>query len=279
MIGQKNLLDKIDKLTQNGFPRFTLLVGPKGSGKKLISREIANKLGYPLVPVGIGVDEVREVIVNSYRNTEPIVYILPDTDKMSVAAKNALLKITEEPPQKAYFILTVTDLSNTLQTLISRACTLKMDSYTQEELHNYLTMKYDVTNIQANNIVFVINTATVPEEVDTLMGYDIKEFRVFVETVATNLHTVSAANSFKILNKLALKKDEDKWDVLLFVQALRDEFFRLYWGEEQPSEYYFRAYSRTCDLLKELKYKNSVNRQYCLDQFILDVRKYWRELQ
>lgn len=277
MIGQEKLLDKIDKLVENGFPRFVLLVGTKGSGKKLLSREIANRLHYPLVPVGIGVDEVRDVIVNSYRNTEPIVYILPDTDKMSVAAKNALLKITEEPPQKAYFILTVTDLSNTLSTLISRACVLKMDNYKEEELLEYLKNKYDVSNMAENNIVFVIETATVPEEVDTLMTYDVKEFRCFVETVATNLHTVSAANSFKILNKLALKKDEDKWDVLLFVQALRQELLRLYYNED--IEYYFRAYVQAGTLLKELKYKNSVNRQYCLDQFILDVRKIWRELQ
>lgn len=277
MIGQEKLLDKIDKLVENGFPRFVLLVGTKGSGKKLLSREIANRLHYPLVPVGIGVDEVRDVIVNSYRNTEPIVYILPDTDKMSVAAKNALLKITEEPPQKAYFILTVTDLSNTLSTLISRACVLKMDNYKEEELLEYLKNKYDVSNMAENNIVFVIETATVPEEVDTLMTYDVKEFRCFVETVATNLHTVSAANSFKILNKLALKKDEDKWDVLLFVQALRQELLRLYYNE--GIQYYFRAYVQAGTLLKELKYKNSVNRQYCLDQFILDVRKIWRELQ
>ena len=45
MIGQVNLLNKIDKLVENGFPRFVLLVGEKGSGKKLMSREIANKLG------------------------------------------------------------------------------------------------------------------------------------------------------------------------------------------------------------------------------------------
>lgn len=279
MIGQKRLLDQIDRLVQNGFPRFVLLVGAKGSGKKLISREIASKLCYPLVPVGIGVDEVREVIVNSYRNTEPIVYILPDTDKMSVAAKNALLKITEEPPQKAYFILTVTDVSNTLPTLTSRACTLKMDGYNEEELLTYLSKKYNTSNITQENIDFVVTTATVPEEIDTLMGYDVNEFRLFVESVANNLHLVSAANSFKILNKLALKKDEDKWDVLLFVQALKQEFIKLYYETPDNSEYFYQAYWKACDLVKELKYKNSVNRQYCLDQFILNVRECWRALQ
>lgn len=279
MIGQKRLLDQIDRLVQNGFPRFVLLVGAKGSGKKLISREIASKLGYPLVPVGVGVDEVREVIVNSYRNTEPIVYILPDTDKMSVAAKNALLKITEEPPQKAYFILTVTDVSNTLPTLTSRACTLKMDGYNEEELLTYLSKKHNTSNIAQENIDFVVTAATVPEEIDTLIGYDINEFRLFVESVANNLHLVSAANSFKILNKLALKKDEDKWDVLLFVQALKQEFISLYYEAPDNSEYFYQAYCKACDLVKELKYKNSVNRQYCLDQFILNVRECWRGLQ
>ena len=64
MIGQTKLLDKIDKLTTN-FPRFVMLVGGRGSGKKLICNEIAKKLGYPLVSMGTGVDEVREVIQNS----------------------------------------------------------------------------------------------------------------------------------------------------------------------------------------------------------------------
>ncbi len=274
MIGQKKLLSKIEKLVSSSFPRFTLLVGAKGSGKKLVCREIANKLNYPLVPIGIGVEEVREVITNSYRNTEPIIYIIPDTDKMSLAAKNALLKITEEPPQKAYFILTVTDLLNTLPTLKSRACVLCMDGYDTEELREYLVDKYGEPAVSIDCVDFVVNTASVPQEIDTLMTYDIPEFKSFVESVCSHLHTVSSANAFKMQNKLALKKDEEKWDVLLFIQALRQqyfEFFRSGMGNE-----YYECYKLASKLIIELKYKNSVNKQYCLDQFIVDVRKCWR---
>lgn len=275
MIGQQKLINKIDKLVANGFPRFVLLVGAKGSGKKLISREIANKLSFPLVPIGIGVDEVREVITNSYRNVEPIVYILPDTDKMSVAAKNALLKVTEEPPQKAYFILTVTDLSNTLKTLISRACVLQMDNYSEDELRQYLGQKYDISNLSNQDIDFLVSCGTVPEEIDVLMSYDVTEFRNFVEMVSKHLHTVSSANAFKIEQKLALKKDEEKWDVLLFLQALKKYLCDIYleFGEKP----YFEAYKLACSVINELKFKNSANRQYCLDSFILEMRKCWRE--
>jgi len=275
MIGQTKLLDKIDKLVQNQFPRFTMLVGNKGSGKKLICREIANKLGYQLVSVGVTVDEVREVIANSYSNTEPIVYVIPDTDKMSVPAKNALLKITEEPPQKAYFILTVTDLYNTLPTLKSRACVLNMDAYTTDDLRAYMRSKYGEPILCNDYVDFVVNTATVPQEIDTLMSYDIQEFKKFVDSVCLNLHHVNSANAFKVENQLALKKDEDKWDVLLFVQAIRQGYWDLF--REGYGNKYSYCYVLACELIKELKYKNSVNKQYCLDQFILDIRKCWRE--
>lgn len=277
MIGQKRLLNKIEKLAQSGFPRFVMLVGAKGSGKKLVAKQIAELLNYPLVPIGVSVEEVREVIVNSYRNTEPIVYVLSDTDKMSVQAKNALLKVTEEPPQKAYFILTVSDTVNTLQTLISRACVLKMDEYTGTEILEYLTNKYPNRKLSELDEEFIMQVALVPQEVDTLMTYDVKEFREFVRTVTENLHTVSAANAFKFEQNLALKKDEDKWDVLIFMQALRvcylNEYF--YTGEVT----YLKSSRLVQSVIQELKYKNSVNKQYCLDQFVLTLREYWRTYQ
>lgn len=275
MIGQTKLLTKIDKLVEKGFPRFTLLVGTKGSGKKLMCKEIANKLNYPLVPIGITVDEVREVITNCYRNTEPIIYILPDTDKMSVQAKNALLKVTEEPPQKAYFIQTITDISNTLKTITSRACVIKMDGYTPEELNEYLRLKYNKDTIDSQCAQFITKVARVPEEVDVLMTYDIKAFKDFVETVTNNLHIVSSANAFKIEHKLALKKDEDKWDVLLFINALKLCLLEQY--KETKELPFLQTYFLACVLLVELTTKNSVNKQYCLDQFILDARKCWRQ--
>lgn len=275
MIGQKRLLGIIDKLSEKDFPRFVLLVGARGSGKKLLSKAIADKLGYPLVPIGVSVEEVREVITNSYTNTEPVVYVLADTDKMSIQAKNALLKVTEEPPQKAYFILTVTDPANTLKTLISRACVLVMDEYNENELFSYYCSKRDPDTLDLALGAYISKIASNPQEVDMLATYDINEFQEFVRTVAFNLHTVSSANAFKIEHKLALKKDEDKWDLLLFLQALKYELVAHYMeiGEKK----YLKTYFLACGLVKELMYKNSVNKQYCLDQFILAVRKVWRE--
>ena len=65
MIGQKILLSKIDKMISS-FPKFTIIVGAKGSGKKTIATQICRKLGLMMVKFGTGIDEVREIIDLSY---------------------------------------------------------------------------------------------------------------------------------------------------------------------------------------------------------------------
>lgn len=275
MIGQKCVLNLLDRMKQNGFPRFVILHGEEGSGKTKLAIEISKMLNMPIVPCGNSVEEVREVITNAYNNTENVIYLLTDTDKMSIAAKNALLKVTEEPPQKAYFIQTVTTTANTLNTLLSRACVITMQPYTTMELIKYMNLKYDNESLDPQDSKFITDVTSVPGQVDTLMSYDVTEFRQFVEMVADNLHTVSSANAFKIENKLALKKDEDKWDVVLFLQALRNNYFRKFLQTGDIP--YFQAYEIACDTIKQIKTKNSVNKQYCMDEFILAVRKCWRE--
>ena len=43
MIGQANLQSRIEQLIKNHtFPRFSILVGPKGSGKKTFAHELEN---------------------------------------------------------------------------------------------------------------------------------------------------------------------------------------------------------------------------------------------
>lgn len=119
--GQKNLLQDIDTLVKNNkFPRFSIIVGDTGFGKKVISEYIAKHLEASFVPCSVDVESVRDTIANAYEMTEKTLYMFFDCDGMSTQAKNALLKVTEEPPNNAYFIMTVRDISNILGTLISR---------------------------------------------------------------------------------------------------------------------------------------------------------------
>lgn len=105
MIGQKEILKQVDDLMDKGFPRFVVITGQKGQGKKYLAKQIAKKLNYPIIVSEIKIENIRQIIELSYKHTEPIIYLIPDADKMSLGAKNSLLKVIEEPPNNAYFIM------------------------------------------------------------------------------------------------------------------------------------------------------------------------------
>ena len=130
MIGQTKLKSDFKRLLDNNnIPRCIILGGPKGSGKRTFAGWIGNQLSQYVIVSDVKADDVRQVIDQSYTLTEVTVYIFPDFHRMSGAAQNALLKITEEPPNKAYFILTTENVSMILGTILSRATYFQMDPY------------------------------------------------------------------------------------------------------------------------------------------------------
>lgn len=269
MIGQKTLLGKIDRLIAYSLPRFIILCGPKHSGKHLIAKHIAKKLNATLVDSGIKVDEIRETISLAYKQSEPTVYLLADADKMSPAAKNAILKVTEEPPRKAYFIMTLVDLNNTLATLRSRGAVLAMDIYNPSELRDYAESKgYKVT---LDESVILMNICSTPGEVDTLSTYNITEFYNFVETVADNIGKVNGANAFKIGSRLSYKEEDEGYDVTLFLRALQHVYL------SKTNDSILRRMLSIREIGKYLAEMNTtgINKSATMDMLILELRGIW----
>ena len=112
MIGQEEVLEQVNNLIQKGFPRFIIITGIRGQGKTTLALYISKQLKIPIVNIGIKVDEIRDMIEMAYKQTEPIIYLIQNADKMSIGAKNSLLKIIEETPNNAYFIILKVERSN-----------------------------------------------------------------------------------------------------------------------------------------------------------------------
>ena len=69
------------------------------------------------------IEAVRELIGDSATQgnaEQPVYYLLLHLEKSSVAAQNALLKLLEEPPAGARFILSTSDLNAVVETIHSR---------------------------------------------------------------------------------------------------------------------------------------------------------------
>ncbi len=90
----------------------------------------------------IGVEAVREIRESAFvvaNDSDIKGYIIRYADTMTVQAQNAILKLLEEPPKNVYFMLLVENAATLLATVRSRAPVIRMQVFTREELHAYLT--------------------------------------------------------------------------------------------------------------------------------------------
>lgn len=272
MIGQRDLVHRIsEQISRNKFPRFTILIGESGSGKKTMALEIAKQLNGISVISNTKVDFIREIIDMSYKVVDTTIYIIPDCDNMSSAAANALLKVTEEPPNNAYFILTCENADNLLNTIKSRGVTYMLEPYSYEDKCDYIDTLAD--RISDDDMEFMLAVATNPGDINKFKSMDIKAFTDYVKLVIDNIAEVSGSNAFKIADKIALKDEEDKYNLKLFWRAFSAICVDKMTTEDDPLKY-ARAVAITGDSLQQLVIKG-INRTMLFDTWLLDIRSEW----
>ena len=182
LVGNEKLRRRLgDDLTAGRFGHAYILEGAAGTGKHTLALRIAMALacenrsrdGFPIpcmtcascrkilsgnspdvIFVGrgekatIGVEAVREMHTDVFmppNELENKVYIIEDAHLMTVQAQNAFLLTLEEPPVYVRFLLLCESASMLLETVRSRAQTLRTEPIPQEEIDRYLSE----TNAQA----------------------------------------------------------------------------------------------------------------------------------
>lgn len=95
----------------------------------------------------ISVDDIRKQ-VNETVGIRPYegkwkIYIVPEADKMTQQAQNALLKTLEEPPAYAIFFLLANDAQRLLQTVLSRCIRIRLKPRTDSQIRKFLEENYE----------------------------------------------------------------------------------------------------------------------------------------
>lgn len=264
MIGQTRLLSAINS-PQWETPRFVILSGGRGSGKRMIAQHIANREEIQLITCGIKVEDVREVITLSHKLAAGALFLFPNADRMSPAARNALLKVTEEAPRQSRFMMTVYDSNQVMATLQSRAFVLQLDPYTSKELYEYAASKYAVGILPDEEVIQVCMT---PGDIDILLKTNWVDFYEYVNLVVCNLGDVSPSNALKIGKQIAFKPEDEGWDLTLFLRMFTILCAKGAGGVDTMTAY--EAIRNTTRFLGEMNI-NGINKAATFDMWLLDM--------
>ena len=216
MIGQKNNINTIIQWRCNkSVPRFIIISGDIGSGRLTLAKVIIKMINAKGIIMGNSIAEVRDTIENAYTITDKTCYIFRNADDMKNEAKNALLKVVEEPPNNAYFIMTVQTIDNMLGTIKSRGTVIKMEPYTREEL------------LSATNDEILLNyCSNIGQTMED--AENIKNVEYLVDEVFQAFRDKSGTQLLKACTNLRGKQTEtDKCDCTLFMRVFRKNILSL----------------------------------------------------
>ena len=274
-IGQLAAEKVVDHWVANSnFPHFLLIIGEEGSGKKTLSYLIAQSLNCSVYTLpDCAVDTVRQFIASSYEVDSPIVYLIPDADGMSIAAKNSLLKLTEEPPENAYIIMTLKSADNTLPTIISRGQQIVMSAYTDAELQQLS---------QSDNqlLAAIANTPGMLHTLEQLGVDKVNSLIEYCDKLVMFIDRVPVFNALKSIQNVKLKDTDKGFELTIVVAALR---YIIHSGISDANvDAYklvrYKAWLMSLSYYKPLFDRPGLNKKALWDEMILKVRSIVQEV-
>ena len=184
VVGHKDIIKYIrNAVSEDQVSHAYILNGQRGSGKKLLASLFAMTLlcekggpdpcnechscrqadsgNHPDIirvthekPNTISVDDIREqvnntIMIKPYQGPYKI-YIIPEADRMTAQAQNALLKTIEEPPAYAVILLLTENADILLPTINSRCVMLKLRNIRDTLIRKYLMEKMEVPDYKAD---------------------------------------------------------------------------------------------------------------------------------
>ena len=158
----------VNSITNNNILHSYLFIGEEGIGKKLMAKELAktilctssndkpcdicksciefnsnNNVNFQVIDTegsSIKIDQIRNMqskIAEKPVNSDHKVYIINDSELMTVEAQNCLLKTLEEPPEYAIIILVLSNENKCLSTIKSRCTKIAFQKLRNSDLTQY----------------------------------------------------------------------------------------------------------------------------------------------
>ncbi len=263
-----------------------MFIGTRGIGKYLFAKEFARKIlcmsdqnncnecksciefesnnhpdYYEIEPQdgSIKIEQIRQMqerILEKPIVSSKKIYIIKDSDKMTIEAGNCLLKTLEEPPKHLVIILVAENESMILNTIRSRCTKISFNPIPNEIILKYLKKNYGIENVSEN--IFSLFNGSIGNAIDYI---DKKEMYEEVEKVFSN---IEKTNILDVLNKLEClhSNKENIYDVLDYINVLLIK--------KAKENYKYLSYINKVEETKKRLRANS-NYDMCMDNLLFGI--------
>lgn len=208
MIGQKNLLKRINSFSLDTFPHSVLLIGDRGSEKLDICEYISNRFGIEMYDI---TDSISDDYINDIYAMPSFGLYVINCDSITEREQNILLKVYEEPNQYMYIILMCETKNSILETIQTRSYELYMNQYLRSELS-------PLCNEESRDII--LQVATTPGTVEELNHIDVFPLKTMCFNIVKKLNVTSYQNTLTITNKINFSDDYEKYPLWAFIKML-----------------------------------------------------------
>lgn len=152
IVGHEDIIPGLQKTVQANRAHTFLFHGPAGLGKTSLARIVANEMcggqataaNIEEIPAALftGVESMRGVAdkarFKAIGASNNKVIILDEAHRLSAAAWDALLKLTEEPPAHMYFMFCTTNAGKVPKTILQRCYSVELKPLTEDEITKVL---------------------------------------------------------------------------------------------------------------------------------------------
>ena len=302
-VGNEKIKEQLAYLIEaDRLPHAIIIEGETGLGKRTLAREIALNLfcrgeDKPCMvcpqckkllkgvhpdlfeytaadkPSAFHVKRVREIRDDAFvkpNEADYKIYILGNAQSMNASSQNAILKILEEPPEYAVFILTVTNKSAMLPTVLSRSVVLSLSGVESAKGANYISQVNEEISYDAAYKALEIQGGNIGKAIESLSDGRLAQISEAANELA---RAVIAEHEYELLKTLSVfvKKNADLSSALavlktVFRDALLTQVKPLsaqgetaaLLSERLSREKLFRLIA-ACDKLKEMADRNANN--------------------
>ena len=250
MIGQEKILNKLKSYTINTLPKNLLFLGPYGSGKHTIAREVAKYYGVDIIELSAANFE-DEKLIEYQQDPLDKLYVI-DLDTFLLAQQNKFLKFIEEPGLHVFTILTASSENSVLPTILNRCIKYRLEDYTIDQLKQ-------IRNFNDEKIYKICKT---PLQLIKANEVQIAQLAGMCRNIIDNISNVDISQVLRISNNINYAEDYNKFDFDLFFSTLQYTAYNDFIVTKNLNSY--KIYIFTAQYLQKLLYKNISKESFLL---------------